>query len=60
MSLLEAVERLCEIVRLQTEIIKRQAETIEQANIAEEVLKDFQKMRDTAELEQKQINKYYN
>ena len=60
MSLLEVIERLCDIVRLQTEIIKKQAETIEQANIAEEVLKDLQKMRDTAELKQKQIDKYYN
>jgi len=60
LSLLEVIERLCDIVRLQTEIIKKQAETIEQANIAEEVLKDLQKMRDTAELKQKQIDKYYN
>lgn len=35
MSLLELVERLCEVTRLQADIIRKQTEIIEQAKIAD-------------------------
>lgn len=34
MSLLEVIERLCTVTRLQADIIQKQAEIIEQAKIA--------------------------
>ena len=51
MSLLEIIERLCEIARLQAEIIQKQAEEIEQAKIADAVSADLLKMRSRAERE---------
>lgn len=60
MSLLEAIERLCDVVRLQSEIIKKQAEIIEQSTIADEVAEDLRKLRATASEEETLINKYYN
>lgn len=49
MSLLEIIERLCEIVSLQNEIIKKQTEEIEQAKIAEAVSDELLDMKNRAE-----------
>lgn len=49
MTLLETIERLYEITCLQAEIIKKQAEVIEQAKISDAVAEELFKMRETAE-----------
>ena len=49
MSLLEIIERLCEIVSLQNEIIKKQTEESEQAKIAEAVSDELLDMKNRAE-----------
>ena len=60
MSLLEIIERLCEIARLQSEIIQKQAEEIEQAKIADAVSADLLEMRSRAERELATIFKECN
>lgn len=47
MSPFEIIERLCTVTHLQADIIKKQAEVIEQANIAFSTDEELQKMRDT-------------
>lgn len=42
MTLLEIVDRQCQVIAIQSEIIKKQAEIIEQSKIADEV---FGKLR---------------
>ena len=51
MSLLEIIERLCEIARLQAEIIQKQAKEIEQAKIATATDDELLEMRSRAERE---------
>ena len=60
MSLLEIIERLCEIARLQVEIIQKQAEEIEQAKITDAVSADLLEMRSRAERELATIFKECN
>lgn len=60
MSLLEIIERLCEIARLQAEIISKQAEEIEQAKIADYVSEELREMRYRAERELATVFKEYN
>ncbi len=60
MSLLEIIERLCEIASLQAEIIQKQAEEIEQAKIAGAVSADLLEMRSCAERELATIFKECN
>lgn len=57
MSLFEVVERLCEVTRLQADIIRKQAEVIEQAKTADSVASELAAMRDTAVAELNLINK---
>lgn len=48
MTLLETIERLYEITCLQAEIIKRQAEVIEQAKISDAVAEELSGIRKKA------------
>jgi hypothetical protein len=57
MSLFEVVERLCEVTRLQADIIRNQAEVIEQAKIGDSVAEELAAMRNTAAAELDLINK---
>ena len=45
----EIIERLCETITLMAEIIKKQAEAIEQSQIDADVKKDLEKMRKNAD-----------
>jgi len=47
-SLLEIIERLCSVTRLQAEIIEKQAEALAQAEIADAVAAELAEMRKTA------------
>lgn len=60
MSLLEIIERLCSVTKLQAEIIQKQTEALEQAKIADELAEELQKMRTTAANELALIDKEYN
>lgn len=60
MSLLEIIERLCSVTKLQAEIIQKQIEALEQAKIADELAEELQKMRTTAANELALIDKEYN
>ncbi len=60
MSLIEVIERLCDVTRLQADIIQKQTEALAQAEIADQVAEELQQMRDTATLELDLINKEYN
>ncbi len=60
MSLLEIIERLCEVASLQAEIISKQAEEIEQAKIASTVQDELSEMRSRAALELATIFKECN
>ena len=60
MSLLEVIERLCTVTRLQADIIQKQAEIIEQAKIAYSTDEELQQMRSTAAAELEIIGKEYN
>lgn len=51
MSLLEIIERLCEIARLQADIIQKQATEIEQSKIATAPDDELLEMRSSAERE---------
>jgi len=57
MTLFELVERLSEVTHLQADIIRKQAEVIEQANIADSVAEELAAMRDTAAAELNLISK---
>ena len=43
MTLLEIVDRQCQVIAIQSEIIKKQAEIIEQSKIADEVFGELRK-----------------
>jgi hypothetical protein len=60
MSLYELLERLCAITRLQADIILKQAEAIEQANIVYSVDEELRQMRTTAAAELEILGKEYN
>ena len=60
MRLLEIIERLCGITKLQAEIIQKQTEALEQAKIADELAEELQKMRTAAANELALIDKEYN
>lgn len=60
MSLLEVIERLCAVTRLQADIIQKQAEIIEQAKIASSTDEELLQMRSTAAAELEIIGKEYN
>lgn len=60
MSLLEVIERLCAVTRLQADIIQKQAEIIEQAKIAYSTDDELQQMRNAAASELEIIVKEYN
>jgi hypothetical protein len=60
MSLYELIERLCAITRLQADIILKQAEAIEQANIVYSVDEELRQMRTTAAAELEILGKEYN
>ena len=60
MSLLEIIEKLCAVTRLQADIILKQAETLEQAKIADSVAAELEQMRNTAADELENINKEFN
>lgn len=57
MSLLETIERLCEVVRLQADIIEKQTEALEQAKIVEKVAAELAAMRKEAEDKREPIEK---
>lgn len=57
MSLLETIERLCEVVRLQADIIEKQTEALEQAKIADEVAAELAAMRKEVEDKREPIEK---
>ncbi len=60
MSLLEIIERLCAVTRIQSEIIEKQTEVIEQSKISDKVAEELKSMRTTAADELGIINKEYN
>jgi hypothetical protein len=60
MSLLEIIERLCAVARLQAEIISKQAEELEQAKIADAVAEELRTKRKSAADELALINREYN
>lgn len=51
MTLLEVIDHLCHVVQLQTEIIRKQAEAIEQAEIADAVFDRLEPIRKSADSE---------
>lgn len=57
MSLFDVVEQLCEVTRLQADIIRKQAEVIEHAKIANSVASELAAMRNTVVAELNLINK---
>lgn len=57
MSLLETIERLCEVARLQADIIEKQTEALEQAKIADKVAAELAAMRKKAEDKREPIEK---
>lgn len=60
MSLLEIIERLCAVTRLQAEIIEKQAEALAQAEIADAVAAELTEMRQTAAADLETIYKEYS
>lgn len=60
MSLLEIIERLCAVTRLQAEIIEKQAEALAQAEIADAVAAELTEMRQTAATDLETIYKEYS
>lgn len=60
MNLLEIIERLCTVTRLQANIIQKQAEVIEQAKIVYSTDEELQQMRRIAAAELEIIGKEYN
>jgi len=60
MTEFEIICRLCDVARLQAEIIEKQAEALAQAHISDQVTAELQQMRDTAANELKLIRKECN
>lgn len=60
MSPYEIIERLCAVTRLQADIILKQAEVIEQANIAYSTDEELQQMCTKAAAELEILGKEYN
>ena len=60
MSPYEIIERLCAVTRLQADIILKQAEVIEQVNIAYSTDEELQQMRTKAVAELEILGKEYN
>lgn len=60
MSLIEIIERLCRVTQLQSEIIQKQTEALEQAKIAEASDEELQRMRAEADSELSLIYKECN
>ncbi len=59
MSLIEIIERLCAVAKLQAEIIEKQAVTLAQAEIADEIAAEFSDMRNKAAADLAAIEKEY-
>lgn len=51
MTLLEVTDRLCQVVGSLSEIVRKQAEIIEQVKVSDEVTKELENMRKTAKAE---------
>ena len=51
MTLLEVTDRLCHVVGSLSEIVRKQAEIIEQAKISDKVTEELESMRRTAKAE---------
>ena len=49
MTAFELTELLCDIIRIQTDIIERQTEALMQADIPEEVRNDLERMQKQAD-----------
>lgn len=52
---LELVDLLCEIIRIQTDIIRRQNEEIEQAEISEAAAAELREMQRTVDVMKRRI-----
>lgn len=59
MSLIEIIERLCAVTKLQAEIIEKQAVTLAQAEIADEIAAELSNMRSKAAADLAAIEKEY-
>lgn len=51
MTLLEVIDRLCQVVGSLSEIVRKQAEIIEQAKVSDEVTEELENIRSTAKAE---------
>lgn len=60
MTEFEIICRLCDVARLQADIIEKQAEALAQANISDQVTEELKQMRDTAANELELIRKECN
>lgn len=60
MSLIEVIERLCVVTRLQSEIIEKQSMIIEQSKIADKVAEELKTMKKATADELANISKEYN
>lgn len=60
MTEFEIICRLCDVARLQADIIEKQAEALAQANISDQVTAELKQMRDTATNELELIRKECN
>lgn len=60
MGTYEIIERLCALVRMQADIIQKQAEALAQAEIADTLAADLAEMRETAAAELSLIEREYS
>lgn len=60
MGIYEIIERLCALVRMQADIIQKQAEALAQAEIADTLAADLAEMRETAAAELSLIEQEYS
>lgn len=58
MNVYEIIEQLCTVTRLQADIIEKQAEIIEQAEIADEVAAELSALRRSAASSLETANNY--
>lgn len=58
MNVFEIIEQLCAVTRLQADIIEKQAEIIEQAEIADEVAAELSELRRSAASSLETANNY--
>lgn len=58
MTLLEVIDRLCHITQVQSEIIRMQAEAIEQAKIADAVAGELSAMQKSADEDLREIERF--